>query len=166
MLCHWGRRSDCSLVYLQSHTYNRLFRCVTFTELTILHANILFPHGLHNTLQIKPSHFVTDSANSLLKTVSCRELPVCVSCRELFCSADGLQDNPSAQIPRKKGRSIVECLFTGLLHSNDHGTDHRKPVTNSHSAISLALAYCCLATSNNIRNSIVECVYSVAKSVA
>jgi hypothetical protein len=37
---------------------------------------------------------------------------------------------------------------------------------NSHSAISLALAYCCLATRNNIRNSIVACVYSVARSVA
>jgi hypothetical protein len=44
---------------LQSHTYNHLLRCVTFTQLTILHANILFSHSLHNTLQIKPSHFET-----------------------------------------------------------------------------------------------------------
>jgi hypothetical protein len=44
------------------------------SQLTILHANISFPRSLHNTLQIKPSHFETDSANSLLKTVCCREL--------------------------------------------------------------------------------------------
>jgi hypothetical protein len=39
------------------------------------------------------------------------------------------QDNSSAQTPREKGRSIVECLFTELLPSNGHGTDHIKPVT-------------------------------------
>jgi hypothetical protein len=74
----------------------------------------------------------------LLVSVSCRELPVFGSCRELpvmvsscklNCSADGFLDNPSAQTPRKKGRTIVECLFTELLPSTGHGTDHRKPVT-------------------------------------
>jgi hypothetical protein len=62
------------LIGLFTISHNHLFRCVTFTQLTILHANISFPHSLHNTLQIKPSHFETDSANSLLKTLSCREL--------------------------------------------------------------------------------------------
>jgi hypothetical protein len=42
---------------------NHLFRCVTFTQLTILHANIPFPHSLHNTLPIKPSHFETLAEN-------------------------------------------------------------------------------------------------------
>jgi hypothetical protein len=64
------------LIGLFTISHNHLFRCVTFTQLTILHANIPFPHSLHNTLQIKPSHFETDSANSLLKTVSSLELHI------------------------------------------------------------------------------------------
>jgi hypothetical protein len=71
------------LIGLFTISHNHLFRCVTFTHLTILHANIIFPHSLHNTLQVKPSHFETLAANSLLKTVSCRELSVSGSCREL-----------------------------------------------------------------------------------
>jgi hypothetical protein len=48
----------CSL--LQSHTYNHLVRCVTFTQLTILHANI-------------PPRTIS---------VSCREPPATVACRK------------------------------------------------------------------------------------
>jgi hypothetical protein len=44
-------------------TQNDLLCCVTFTQLTILHANIPFSHSLHNTLQIKPSHFETLAKN-------------------------------------------------------------------------------------------------------
>jgi hypothetical protein len=66
------------LIGLFTISHNNLFCCVTFTQLTILHANILFPHSLRNTLQIKPSHFETDFANSLPKTVSCRELSATV----------------------------------------------------------------------------------------
>jgi hypothetical protein len=63
---------------LQSHTYNQLVRCVTFTQLTILHAN-----SLHNTVQLEPSHFETNCLALTLKTVSCRELPATVACRKL-----------------------------------------------------------------------------------
>jgi hypothetical protein len=52
---------DISFIYNFTHvttiTHNYFFRCVTFTQLTILHANIPFSRSLHNTLQIKPSHF-------------------------------------------------------------------------------------------------------------
>jgi hypothetical protein len=60
--------------YLQSQsqvttfTHNYLLRCVTFTRLTILHANIPFSHSLHNTLQIKPSQFETLAEILLRKT--------------------------------------------------------------------------------------------------
>jgi hypothetical protein len=52
------------------------------------------------------------------------------------------------------------------LLGNGHGTDTQN--TSYVIVISLAawLADCCLATRNNIRNSIVACVYSVARSVA
>jgi hypothetical protein len=70
---------------LQSHTYNHLFRCVTFTQLTILHAKIPFPHSLHNTLQIKPSlrnspriHFLslspTENSSCLSPAENCPRL--------------------------------------------------------------------------------------------
>jgi hypothetical protein len=70
--------------YLQSsptrnYNHSQLFiTCVTFTQVTILHANIPFysSYSLHNTLQIKPSIHTaklsprTYSANSLLRPPS------------------------------------------------------------------------------------------------
>jgi hypothetical protein len=59
----------------------------------------------------------------------------------------------------------MSCIaeHTELLHSNGHGTDPQK--TSYLIATSLAdwPADCCLEKNNNIRNSIVACVYSVAR---
>jgi hypothetical protein len=57
-----------------------------------------------------------------------------------------------------------EGVFTLSLLCNGHGTQK----TSYAIVTSLAAwrADCCLATRNNIRNSIVACVYSVARSVA
>jgi hypothetical protein len=52
-----------NLTFITTVTHSHLLRCVTFTQLTILHANILFSHSLHNTFQIKPSHFETLAEN-------------------------------------------------------------------------------------------------------
>jgi hypothetical protein len=94
-------------------SHNHLLRCVTFTQLTILHANISFPHSLHNTLQIKPSHFETDSANSFLKTVSCRELSASVSCREL--PENSLCLAPAENSPRRSPAANSVLLSLSLM---------------------------------------------------
>jgi hypothetical protein len=63
----------------------------------------------------------------------------------------------------ENGCSIVESLFTEPLHSNGHGTDPQK---TSYIIVTLLAdwrADCCLATSNNSRNSIVAYVCSVAR---
>jgi hypothetical protein len=52
------------------YNYNYFLRCVTFTQLAISHANIPFSHSLHNTLQIKPSHFETLAENWLREFTS------------------------------------------------------------------------------------------------
>jgi hypothetical protein len=44
-------------------THNYSLRCVTFTQLTILHADIPLSHSLRNIFQIKPSHFETIAEN-------------------------------------------------------------------------------------------------------
>jgi hypothetical protein len=66
-------------------------------------------------------------------------------------STDGLQDNSSARIPRKTFSLLLRFgVFTERLPSNGRGTD----------SIENGLSDCCLATSNNIRNSIFACVYA------
>jgi hypothetical protein len=54
-----------NLTRVTTITHNYFLRCVTFTQLTILHANIPFSHSLHNTFQIKPPHFETLAENLL-----------------------------------------------------------------------------------------------------
>jgi hypothetical protein len=147
------------LIGLFKISHNHLFRCVTFTQLTILHANIPFPHSLYNTLQIKPSHFETDSANSLLETVSSRELPVSVSCRELpvsgscrellvFGSCRGLPVTVSSH----ELNSVAPIVFKIIPLHRPHG----KRVAP---LLSVCLLSCCLAmvtartTENQLRNS-------------
>jgi hypothetical protein len=49
------------------------------------------------------------------------------------------------------------------LLSNSHGTDTQKTSYVIVTSLVTWRADCCLATSNNIRNSIVACVYSVAR---
>jgi hypothetical protein len=65
-----------SYTFVTTVTYKHLLRCVTFTELTILHANIPFltsshtlrnptancmpPHSLRKTALLSQSHIATD----------------------------------------------------------------------------------------------------------
>jgi hypothetical protein len=57
-----------------------------------------------------------------------------------------------------------KCLPVSL--SNCQGTDTQKPSYIIFTSLAAWRADCCLATSNNIRNSIVACVYSVAKCLS
>jgi hypothetical protein len=59
-----------NLTHVTTFTHNYFLHCVTFTQLTILHANIPFSPSLHNTLQIKPSHFETLTENLLREFAS------------------------------------------------------------------------------------------------
>jgi hypothetical protein len=54
-----------TISHITTITHNYFLRCVTFTQLTILHATIPFHHSLHNTLKIKPPHFETAAENWL-----------------------------------------------------------------------------------------------------
>jgi hypothetical protein len=65
---HWHGLQSYTFVTTITHSYS--LRCVTFTQLTILHANIPFSHSLHNTLQIKLSHFETLAENWLREFTS------------------------------------------------------------------------------------------------
>jgi hypothetical protein len=52
------------------------------------------------------------------------------------------------------------------LLGNGHGTDTQKTSYVIITSLAAGRADYCLATSNNIRNSIAACVYSVARSIA
>jgi hypothetical protein len=66
--------------------------------------------------------------NSLQLFFTC-ELPVTVSYRELLCSADGLQDNPSARTPRKTVAPLLKVRLSSRWIAMVTARIHRKPVT-------------------------------------
>jgi hypothetical protein len=81
-----------------------LLHCYTFTH---LHAN------LFTLSSVVFAYLVSLSLKQLnsLQLFFTYELPVTVSYRELLCSADGLQDNPSARTPRKTVAPLLRvCL--------------------------------------------------------
>jgi hypothetical protein len=59
-----------NLTHVTTVTHNYSLRFCAFTQLAILHVNIPFSHNLHNTLQIKPSHFETLAENWLREFTS------------------------------------------------------------------------------------------------
>jgi hypothetical protein len=116
--------------------YNHILHCYTFTQHTILHANIPF----YSELLVFTWKLLT--TNCLVAPVVFKVTPLHGphGKRSLYCW-DVIQQFPS----------------------NSRGSDLQKTCH----VIGILLAYwradCCLATSNNIRNSIVACVYWVAR---
>jgi hypothetical protein len=90
---------------LTRRDYNYFLHCYLFTQ---LHANLFTLSAVVFTYSVSLS---LKHLNSL-QLFFTNELPVTVSNRELLCSADGLQDNPSARTPP--------------LHSNGHCADPQK----------------------------------------
>jgi hypothetical protein len=153
---YWRRRSDCSFVLL---TTSLVGTTITFYTITYFH-NL---HSLHaNLFSLSLIVFITHFTSSHIHTSKSPwtlcELPANWSeCRRIrseteTVSADGLQDNSSARTTQKSHLPPYCCegVFTEWLPSNGRGTDSSE---NGRSE-------CCLATSNNIRNSTVKCVYA------
>jgi hypothetical protein len=73
---------------------------------TITYYTVTYLHSLHANLFSLSAVVFSYSVSLSLKHLNSQlfftyEVPVTVSYRELLCSADGFQDNPSARTPRK-----------------------------------------------------------------
>jgi hypothetical protein len=105
---------------------------------TITYNTVTYFHNLHS---LPANHFTLPAVvfaysvslslkrlNSLQLFFTC-ELPVTVSYRELLCSADGLQDNPSAWTPWKRVALLLRVLLSSRCIAMVTARTHRKPVT-------------------------------------
>jgi hypothetical protein len=189
MFGYFRWRSDWWLVLLQSHTYNNLLRCVTFTQLTILHATIpiltsshtlqnltanfwMSPHSLRN--------FVNSTVKVKVKVKVTLRLTIGQSVSKSWCRApSGAHDQIFITVWQLRScflwgalsdkRTVsspycCEGMFTLSLLRNGHGTQKTSYVTVT--PLAAWRADCCLATRNNIWNSTVAFVYSVARCLS
>jgi hypothetical protein len=89
---------------LTSRPYNYLLHCYLFTQLT--RQSLQFIRSSFRLFSLSLQHL-----NSL-QLFFTYELPATVSYRELLCSADGLQDNPSARTRRKTVAPLLRYVRT------------------------------------------------------
>jgi hypothetical protein len=93
--------------------YSYLLHCYLFTQLTC--QSLQFIRSSFRLFSLSLKHL------NGLQLFFTYELPVTVLYRELLCSADGLEDNPSARTLRKTLTLLLEPF-----PSNGGGTDLQK----------------------------------------
>jgi hypothetical protein len=98
------------------HNYNPYTFVTAITYYTLTHL-----HWLTSPLSITVSNYHT-----LPVSVSYRDLTRRTAPYKLTLYRRGPSGYLLCTDPTEKGRSIVECSFTELLHSNGHGTDPQK----------------------------------------
>jgi hypothetical protein len=110
--------------------------------ITILHVvtiitfyTVTYLHSLHANLSSLSAVVFAYSVSLSLKHFNSLQLfftyefPVTVSYQELLCSADGLQDNPSARTPRKTVAPLLRVRLSSRCIAMVTARIHRKPVT-------------------------------------
>jgi hypothetical protein len=163
----WPPNVACYAIEDADQVGNSVYYKLTRSSLqliTIIYHSVTLLHSLQSYTPIFNSwhlHIFTLrnlTANFWLSTHSLRNWTV---------SAVGLQHNSSARTPRKTLAPLLRIrLLSCCIVVSCHGTDPQK---TSHVIVTSLADWrpdCCLATSNNIRNSIVACVYSVARCLS
>jgi hypothetical protein len=87
---------------------------ITYNAVTYFHNLHSLPDNLFTLSAVVFAYSVSLSLKHLnsLQFFFTYELPMTVSYRELLCSADGLQDNPSPRTPRKTVALLLRCVRT------------------------------------------------------